>query len=145
MVFLMDSPELVGARPTERGRPQRYWKARSGRCIWPDQGDGPFGARNDAQATSAAGIGVRRVGSLAPMGEHAQLGQGVQWPEVAVVDSPYFEHVVRAHDNTIPFGFASSVIDDRGPGPRHRVAPLPGASRILRRPTFLGSLLRRFS
>jgi hypothetical protein len=79
------------------------------------------------------------------MGEHPQLGKGGQLPEVAVVDSSYFEHVVRANDNTVPFSFASSVIDDRGPGTCHRVAPLPGAGGVLSRPAFLGNQLLRFS
>ena len=119
--------------------PRSPW-GRSGSCVWPNQGDGPFGTGDDAQSTGAAGIGVGRVGSLAAMGEHPQLGQGGQLPEVAVVDSSYLEHVVRAHDDTVPFRFASSVIDDRGPGPCRRVAPLPGAVGVLSRPAFLGQV-----
>jgi len=72
------------------------------------------------------------------MGEHSHLGKRGQLPEVAVVDSSYLEHVVWAHDNTVPFRFASSVIDDRGPGTRHGVAPLPWAVGMLSRPAFLG-------
>ena len=72
------------------------------------------------------------------MGGHPQLGKGGQPPEVAVVDASYLEHVVRAHDNAVPFRFALSVIDDRGPGTGLGVAPLPGAVGVLGRPAFLG-------
>jgi hypothetical protein len=75
---------------------------------------------------------------LAAVGSYSQLGKGGQLPEVVVVDSSYFEHIVRAHDNTVPFRFASSVIDDRGPGTRLGVAALPRAVGVLSRPAFLG-------
>ena len=71
------------------------------------------------------------------MGGHSQLGKRGQLPEVAVVDSSYLEHVVRAHDNAVPLRFASCVIDDGGPGPRHRVTPFPGAIGVLSRLAFL--------
>jgi hypothetical protein len=74
------------------------------------------------------------------MGEHSHLGKRGQPFEVAVVDSSYLEHVVRAHDDTVPFGFATPVIDDRGPGTGHGVAPLPRALRVLSRPAFLGKV-----
>ena len=72
------------------------------------------------------------------MGDHPQLGKRGQSSVVAVVDSSYLEHVVRAHDDAVPFRFTFSVIDDRGPGPRLGVAPLPGAVGVLSRPAFLG-------
>ena len=72
------------------------------------------------------------------MGDHPQLGKRGQSSVVAVVDSSYLEHVVRAHDDAVLLPFASSVIDDRGPGTRRSVAPLTGAVRVLSRSALLG-------
>jgi hypothetical protein len=109
-----------------------------GSSAWSDQGDGPLGAGHDAQSASAAGVGIRRVGGLAAMGEYSQLGQRRQTSEVAVVDSPYLEHVVGAHHDAVPFRFASTMVDDRGPSARRGVAPLAGALGVLSRPALLG-------
>lgn len=68
------------------------------------------------------------------MGEHSQLCEHRQPAEVAVVDSPYLEDVVRADDDAVALGFASSVIDDRPPGAGGGVAPLAGALGVLSRP-----------
>jgi hypothetical protein len=72
------------------------------------------------------------------MGNDSHLGERGQLLEVAVVDSSYFEHVVRAHDDAIPFPFTLSVIDDRSPCAFVAVAPLPGAAGVLGRPALLG-------
>jgi hypothetical protein len=80
------------------------------------------------------------------MGQDPQLGKCGQSPEVAIVDSSYLEHVVRAHHDAVPFRFTSSVIDRRGPGTRLGVTPLPGAVGVLSRPALLGyDLLFGFS
>lgn len=121
----------------------------TGGPIWPlnlaQPGRWPLRGTQRRTIRTRGGIRVWRVGSLAAMGEHPQLGKGGQSPEVAVVDSSYLKHVVRANDNTVPFSFASSVIDGRDPGTRPRVAPLPGAGRVLSRPALLGNQLLRFS
>jgi hypothetical protein len=72
------------------------------------------------------------------MGEHAQFGKSRQLLEVTVIDASYFEYVVGAHNNTVLFGLASCVIDDRGPGACVGVAALTGAVRMLRCAPLLG-------
>ena len=68
-------------------------ESRTGGSAWSDQRDGPLGTRNDAQSTGTAAVDVRCVGSLAAIGAHPHLGERGQLSEVAVVDSPYLEHV----------------------------------------------------
>ncbi len=72
------------------------------------------------------------------MGDDAHLGKRGQLLEVAVVNPSYFEHVVGAHDDAIPFPFTPSVIDDRSPCAFVGVAPLPGAIGMLSRPSLRG-------
>lgn len=65
------------------------------------------------------------------MGDDAKLRARGQLLEVAVVDPPNLEHVVRAHDDAILLPLASSVIDDRGPRPLAGTAPLTRAVGVL--------------
>ena len=75
------------------------------------------------------------------MGDDPYLGKRRKLLEVAVGNPSYLEHVVRAYDDAIPFPFAPSVIDDRGPRTRLGVAPLSGAAGVLRRPALLFKVL----
>lgn len=74
------------------------------------------------------------------MGDDSNLGKRGQLPEVAIVDSSYFEYVVRAHDDAIAFPFTLSVIDDRSPCALVGVALLTGAAGVLSGPALFGKL-----
>jgi hypothetical protein len=105
----------------------------------------PSGTGDDAESTGATGVGVRGVCGLAAVGNDSHLGKRGQPPEVAVINPSYLEHIMRTHDNAIPFPFAASVIDNRSPRAFVGIAPLPGSVGVLRRPAFLGQdEFRRF-
>ena len=49
----------------------------------------------------------------------AQLAEHVQRVEVLSVHSAYLENIVRTDPNTIAFGFAAPMVDDRNGGHVH--------------------------
>jgi hypothetical protein len=75
------------------------------------------------------------------MGENPELGEGGESAEIAVVDSPNLEYVIRADDNAIAFGFAPRVIDDWHPFPCRGIASFSRTLRVLGGPAFLGKCL----
>lgn len=72
-----------------------------------------LGTRGDALAARLAGGGERCVGRLPSVDDALQLAEDAELREVAVVDSPDFEHVERAHVDARGLALATRAVDDR--------------------------------
>ena len=78
-----------------------------------------FRAARNAFAALMAVIGPHDIGRHSSMRRAAQLAEHVQRVEVLSVHSAYLENIVRTDPNTIAFGFAAPMVDDRNGGHVH--------------------------